>query len=388
MLDTDIAIIGGGVGALTLGVAAAQRGLSFRIYERQDQLWRGGGGIKLWPNAMRAYRYLGLDERVAARGSAIRTGVVQSVSGRLLNQLDLGKIEAALGLPIVSLPRAPLVELLAEQLPEDAIAFGRCFTGLEQADGPMRVRFADGSEARARVVVGVDGAHSSVREQLFPGSVLRYEGRISWRGMVPLERGERLPGPHESWEVFGAGGRFGYAPMGPGLVGWYAPLPSAEDFQPASIRDHLLEQLAGWPDPVTRLVERTPEFLRSPIRYRPIEEPWGKGAVTLMGDAAHTMTPDLAQGACQAIEDAVVLAAELAEHGPTPEALRAYEARRAARIEEVVTRSLKIGRMSSRTGRIAAWMRTAMWRFMPEKIALGGMQDLVGYDCLEDDYNR
>ena len=172
-----------------------------------------------------------------------------------------------------------------------------------------------GRRAQADVVVGADGLRSAVRASLgIPGEI-RYAGYTAWRGIAPFRTAGLLAG-----ETLGCGQRFGLVPIAGDRVYWYAtdnvPEGGREESERAKVR--LAGMFSRWHAPIPALIEATPAaaILRNDISDRDPVDRWGAGRVTLLGDAAHPMTPNLGQGGCQAIEDALVLARCLARRRP------------------------------------------------------------------------
>lgn len=195
------------------------------------------------------------------------------------------------------------------------------------------MEFADGSTRGASLVIGCDGLHSVIPQQLV-GDDVRNAGNNVWRGVCDLSPDEIGACIGELW---GRGRRFGYVGISATSTYWFATeevdggLDDPEEVSPERRKRHLMETYDGWTAPVGRLIEATPAeaLIFTPCLDRKPTHTWGDGRVTLLGDAAHPMTPNLGQGACQAIEDAYVLAETLAGQSDTPvEALRQYEARR------------------------------------------------------------
>lgn len=376
MTEGRMLIAGAGVGGLTLGCALAQRGIEAEVYERAAELKPVGAGLSMQTNALLALRRLGLSEAVKAAG-AVLTGVrFCDWKGQTLAEASLAPIAAEFGEPMVVIHRARLHEILLEAMGPERLHLGRLATGFEQDAAGVTLTLADGVE-RGAALVGADGLRSVVRERLRGAEPLRYAGYTAWRGVCPLPAGGLA-----DWgvEVWGPGMRFGYTPMGEGQVYWFAtanaPAGEADGERP---REELLRRFAGWAEPVGTLIASTPEaaLLRTDIFDRRPIGAWSQGRVTLLGDAAHPMTPNLGQGACQAIEDAVVLAECLAETRDPAAAFARYEARRQARARWFVERSWAIGAVGQwEHGGLRA-LRDAGMRLTPPGAIVGQLRTMV-----------
>jgi len=381
-MKSEIIIIGGGIAGLTLAACLETLNLPCEIFETSGRPELNGGGLKLWPNALKSYDRLGIVHELKTKGSTIKKGMVKKINGEILSQVPLGNLELSTGFPTLSLTRTDILETLREKISKTVIHYNKKFQSFEETSDGITVFFEDGSSCQGKVLIGADGAQSAIRGQLFADRKLEYAGRISWRGLVDKNLTGEICPEEENWEIFGKGSRFGYAHMGARQMGWYAPINNPEDFNPADTKKYLLNFFQNWPEPVCALIENTrPEtIIRSPIRYRQFDEDWGRGRVTLLGDAAHAMTPDLAQGACQAIEDAVALGDALEEFGPASEALREYENRRIERARYVANRSMSIGKISNNEGVLVSWLMDKVWKYMPGSVALKGIEKVVNIE--------
>jgi 2-polyprenyl-6-methoxyphenol hydroxylase-like FAD-dependent oxidoreductase len=374
-------VVGGGIGGLTAAVALLRAGLEVRVFERAEELRAVGAGISIWANAVRALERVGLGDAVGGLGAEI--GVeVRSWRGDLLTAMPASEMRR-LGGANLALHRADLQTALLSALPEGTIRTGSRFVRFENGAGQVVAHFADGREERGDLLVGADGLFSTVREQLHGDGRPRYAGYTAWRGVaVP---GRELVPEGGDLGLMGRGSEFGLANIGRGRFYWYLTknAPEGEGDDPAGRKGEVLERLRGWYGPAPEAVEVTDEeaILRSDIYDRePLGEVWGRGRVTLLGDAAHPMTPNLGQGACQAIEDAVVLAHSLAER-PAEDALRHYEGRRAGRTAMIQHRSRLAGRWFFQLENpIVCRLRDAAFKYILSRAQLRQLEPIVGYE--------
>lgn len=366
-----ILIAGAGIGGLTLACALRRAGHTVSVFERAEALRPVGAGITIQMNAMAALRSIGLGEAVAEAGALIQRGAVLDASGKVLSLMRVDRLGAELGEPMVCLLRGRLQAVLLAQAGAEHVHTGRAVTGFQDDGHRVTVTLSDGSSETGDVLVGADGLRSVVRRELLGDEPLRYAGYTSWRGVAPAEAllEDRL-GMSESW---GPGARFGIVPIGFGQVYWFATLntPAGGTDAPGTSRERLLEVFGGWHAPIAGLLQATPEeaILRTDINDRPPASRWTKGRVTLLGDAAHPMTPNMGQGGCQAIEDAVVLAGCLSRASGVEAALADYEHRRVDRANSFVARSYSLGRMAQWESAAGRFVRDALLRMVPEGVA-------------------
>jgi 2-polyprenyl-6-methoxyphenol hydroxylase-like FAD-dependent oxidoreductase len=368
-----IVIAGAGIGGLTLGCALARAGLPFVIFERAEELRAAGAGIALSQNAFAALAHLGLEQTARAAGQEMREAAICDHHGRVLMSSQVGHPGRPPGKPAddkvveagtVAMARADLQAVLLTAL-EGEVELGRAVRGYRARPGGVVVELEDGAEVKADLLVGADGLHSAVRHVMRGREPLRYAGYTSWRALVEdvdLPREDRFT---ESW---GPGQRFGIAPIGNRRVYWFAVADA-----PAGERDEgdpragLLDRFAGWHAPIAEMIEAAEpdRILRTDIYDRPPIDRWIEGYVTLLGDAAHPMTPNLGQGGCQAIEDAVVLASALARFGDVQPALLHYQKRRLARANSFVVRSWRFGQIAHLRTPTMRWLRDRALRAIP-----------------------
>jgi 2-polyprenyl-6-methoxyphenol hydroxylase-like FAD-dependent oxidoreductase len=363
-LDGKVLIIGAGIGGLTLARALARRGIPCEIFEREKELEPVGAGILVQTGAMLALRSLGLDTVVAEAGQEVRVGFVTTERGARLQSTPMDFLREELGVPTVAIHRGRLQELLLRGAEGVPLSMGSELVRYEADAGGVSAHFANGESARGALLVGADGLRSAARRLLLGDSPLRYAGYTSWRGVA--EAGDAIT-PFEVREMWGRGARFGYAGIGEGRAYWFAVRnapPGERDPEPlAVVRSHF----SSWAAPVPNLLERTrsEHVFRTDIHDREPVRSWSGPRVTLLGDAAHPTTPNLGQGGCMAIEDAVVLAHALERAESLEAALRDYEGARLERTSRIVRGSFRFGKIAQLENPFLIWLRNAVLRMTP-----------------------
>jgi 2-polyprenyl-6-methoxyphenol hydroxylase-like FAD-dependent oxidoreductase len=370
-------IIGGGIGGLTAAIALRRKGIDAVVYERAPQMQVVGAGISLWPNAVKALRVLGLGEALDQVSLMNETGALRRANGSILAITSAKAMETRFGGGVIVLHRAELQDLLRSFAGPETVRLGHALVGIEQDDRGVTARFENGMEARGDVLIGADGLHSVVRRCLDHTDPLRYSGYTAWRGVVAFDHTRVVAG-----ETIGCGKRFGILPISGGRLYWFATTNAPErEAEPAEGRKaQLLDLFRGWHSPIEDIVRATGEraILRNDIYDREPVAAWGRGRVTLLGDAAHPMTPNLGQGGCQAIEDALELAARLADRPST--GLRDYEARRIPRTRMIVQASRRWGQMGQMTNAASCGIRDLALRLTPLSVTLGSLAGIAGYE--------
>jgi 2-polyprenyl-6-methoxyphenol hydroxylase-like FAD-dependent oxidoreductase len=330
-----VLIIGGGIGGLSLARELTLRGSSATVLERAPQLNPVGAGIIMNPNAMAVLERNGLADEVRRESWPYLTRETRDRAGRLLATRDYRPLYESGKLARGALVhRAHLLEVLYRSLPAGTVRFG---VGVEKVE-------RDGFD----LVVGADGIHSQVREQLFGASRRVYMGYRSHRMVV------ENPGVRCFTEYLGRGQRVGLVPISEQRLYVWTTFNAARDAAPVT---ELAVFFAQFTDVTVRRVLEQP--LENVITTE-IEELWAgdwvRGKAVLLGDAAHAMTPNIGQGAGMAMEDAAVLAEEVSR-GDVESALNNYENRRKPRVQTVMRISREVGYDGQRSSPLGCWLR-------------------------------
>jgi 2-polyprenyl-6-methoxyphenol hydroxylase-like FAD-dependent oxidoreductase len=376
-------IIGGGIGGLSAALALERVGIRCDVFEQAEELREVGAGLTLWANAIRALEQLGVSQRVLSLSSKVDRFEARTSTGMTLARTSFFNLERKLGVPVcVVVHRADLLrELAAGQEQGHTHCGARCVAIENNADGVI-ARFADGREASGDLLVGADGLHSVIRSQLHGTSKPRYAGYTCWRGVAELE--VKDPPTGMGFETWGPGARFAIHHCGPGRLFWYAShnLPEAGVDSPAGRKADVQDIFQTWHSPIPEVIEATrgEDILRNDVVDRIPLERWGQGRVTLLGDAAHPTTPNLGQGACQAIEDGVCLAATLGSGRPVETALRLYEQMRQPRTQAITQDSWRLGSLCQWENSFGCWLRNSLTRCVPSAVSLRLIENRVSHE--------
>jgi len=367
-------VIGAGIGGLAAAVALRRAGWNVRIFERAASPRELGFALLLAPNAMHALGELGLGDAVRHGGFVATSGEMRRPDGTVLRRFDVASVRMLLDEDTVCILRPVLHGALLDAVGLSSIDLESAASGFVTHPDGVRLKLADGRSAEGQILVGADGVASAMRTQLHPAErPPRPSGLLAIRG-VARDVVAYLGGASGA-QYFGHGFEAGLARAGEREVYWYLSIKAAhfdEPRGPMAVAEHCAAQFH---EPFRAIVRATPRedlrldelFERDPI------SPWGHGAVTLLGDAAHPMLPHAGQGAAQALEDAVVLGSSLRDVDEQPSieaALRRYERVRIPRTHAVVALAKRNARMGSIDNAVGCWMRDQIIRFIPQAVIL------------------
>ncbi|WP_109483719.1 FAD-dependent monooxygenase [Paraburkholderia sp. C35] len=344
-LDLKIAIIGAGIGGLTLALALREHGIDAHLYEQTDELREVGAAVALSANATRFYERMGLRAAFDAVCAEIPALIYRDGrSGEVIGQhRGEPSYRQQFGGAYWGVHRADLQAVLSGAVGAERIHLSHRLTNLVQHADHVSLSFANGQQVYADLVIGADGARSITRRWMLGYDDALYSGCSGFRGVVQAASMDLLPDPEAIQFWVGPQGHLLHYPIGDKgdqnflLVERHpSPWPSRDWVTPASEGEQL-RLFKGWHPAVVQMITAVPISQRWGLFHRPPLGRWSKGRVTLIGDAAHALVPHHGQGANQSIEDAVVLAAQLAKAGAGRwrEAQEAYERLRRGRTRKV-----------------------------------------------------
>ena len=365
-------IVGAGIGGLAAAVSLQRRGWRTRVFERAANPRQLGFALNLAGNAIAALRELGVAAEVVSRGYTPRVVELRGEGGRVLRRIVARThvIDSAVAMRLV------VHGALRSALGRDAIELSREAVGFDSDHQGVTLRFLDGGAESGHILVGADGVTSSIRRHLHPGEAPpRASGYSAIRGAV--EDIGTILGDLDGIGYFVPGVEAAVVRASPRAAYWYislltADLPSSIQ-NPRFISNHFVSRLDAT---FARLMAATKdEDMRFDELFERESLPrWGRGPVTLLGDAAHPMLPHTGQGAAQALEDAVALALALGRAGDREQALRRYEDVRAARTARLIKAGPRIARVTTSRSEVVARLRNAAVRWAPASVIVRALE--------------
>src|SRR5262249_21962956 len=319
-----------------------------------------GAGLVLAPNGLATLRRLDLSDQVCRAGFEPRSMIIARGDGKILQRVEADEWRRRYGFGPVAIHRGALERLLVDALPDLPLRYQTAVAGVrDEANEPLTVTLANGERLTGELVIAADGLRSPFRQQLFGPTRFRYAGQTSWRGIAEHrldgELGEVL------LEMWGRppGLRFGVVPVDERRSYWFATQtapPGGQDPSEAATLERLSADFVDFSPSAQRMLRHTQSLIRTDIfDFAPLAS-WHRGRVVLVGDAAHATTPNLGQGANQAIESALVLAQALAAH-ELPVALTTYEHVRMPKAHWVTRQSWRYGQLTNLPGAVGRLVR-------------------------------
>jgi len=357
----QIAIIGAGIGGLTTALAFKQKGFNVTVYESAAEIKPVGAGIGIANNAMQVFKKLNIHKKIENAGVKVSAMNITDHKLRSLSVIDLNEFEVKYGVCNISILRAVLQNILAEEIGFENIKLSKRLLKIEQTE-KVKLFFEDGSVETADFVIAADGIKSIVRNQLFDSSDIRDTNQICWRGVSKIS----LPKDYnnKAVEAWGNGKRFGFVQINSQDIYWYAVVNESLVNQH---ENNLHDLFKDFHTDVLNIIENTSDdtvIKNRIIDLKPIYK-WYNKNVCLLGDAAHATTPNLGQGACQAIEDAYLLAELYQENKPIETVFEEYQKLRIKKEHEIVKSSWSIGKIAHLESGFLIYFRNLIMRCIP-----------------------
>lgn len=376
-------IIGGGIGGLTTALAFEKLNINYRVFESAPEINEVGAGIWLAPNALQVLEWLGLSDAIRSHGNVIERIQLAKADFSLLSDMDQSWAVEQFGCSTIAIHRAELQRILLKAIPREKVALGKSLEHFKIIDdAKVKLYFSDASQYDTDFLIGADGIHSCIRKQLYPESELRYSGQTCWRGIADTELAPKYA--HLAAELWGKQIRFGFSRISKNSVYWFAvALSKAGRTEDKTLRKKkLLGLFSGFHPTVKNIISGTEssKIIRNDIwDLKPIGK-WYRDQICLVGDAAHATTPNMGQGAAQAIEDAYYLAHQIRLQPDHRKAFKNFQSLRFKKVSQIVDRSWNIGKMAH--WRFGGGLRNLIMSAIPDAISRKQMIKLYEIDRL------
>ena len=367
-MGRQITIIGGGIAGLTTAIGLNKTGFEAIVFESAAEIKAIGAGLGLGANAMMAFDRLGIQHDVIQCGRVLPSFSIYDQHGRMITRTNSARLNARYGVDNFTIHRADLHHLLLSKLDARLVHTNKKAIDIEQKENSIIIKFQDGAQHETEYLIVADGIHSSIRQKLLPGTDPRYSGYTCWRAVIDNTNLNLT----ESSETWGTSGRFGIIPLAHNKIYWYACINASRNdsnYKSFLVKD-LLNHFKDYHDPIQAILRETKDehlLWNDIIDVKPIHR-YAFNNILLIGDAAHATTPNMGQGACQAIEDAAVLADELSKNADILQAFKHFELRRIKKAHFVTNRSWTIGKVAQWENNTLAEVRNFIFRLIPSAL--------------------
>jgi 2-polyprenyl-6-methoxyphenol hydroxylase-like FAD-dependent oxidoreductase len=364
-----IGIIGAGIAGLTTAIALNKKGFKAVVFEAAPEIKAVGAGLGLAANAIKAFEKIGIADEVIKEGKCLSAFNIFDQEGKLITSADSTEISKKYGLDNFTIHRGNLHKVLLKNFDPKRIFTSKRSVKLELKETSVAVHFEDNTQESFDYLIIADGIHSPLRKSLIPGAKIRYSGYTCWRAVID-NPGLDLDAASETW---GEDGRFGIVPLANNKIYWFACKNAPEkslEMKGFKIKD-IQKVFENFHSPIPEILSNTTDdqLLWNDISdLKPISK-YAFGRAVLIGDAGHATTPNMGQGACQAIEDAVVLAEEVAANPENLEkAFLSFEKKRLKRTHWIVNNSNAIGKVAQLENRALITLRNIIFRNLPKSL--------------------
>ncbi|WP_394183595.1 FAD-dependent urate hydroxylase HpxO [Marinomonas posidonica] len=338
-------IIGAGIGGMSAAAALKQQGIECDIFEAVKEIKPVGAALSIWSNGVKCMNHLGMGHIMDQLGGPMHYLAYQDgLTGTVMTQFSLTPLVEAVGERPCPVSRADLQSQMIDWWGKEKIQFGKRIESVEQSEDGVTAYFTDGTQASGDFIIAADGTHSKVRAHVLGYETeRRYAGYVNWNGLVDID--EDIA-PANQWTTFvGEGKRVSIMPIADSRFYFFfdVPLPKGLDEDRNSVKQDLTGYFAGWAEPVQKLISAIDPETTNRIEIHDIEpfDTLVKGKIALLGDSAHSTTPDIGQGGCSALEDAVVLGQCFAKNTDIEAALLDYQSERRFRVKDLVLKARK-----------------------------------------------
>ena len=356
-----IAIIGGGIGGLTMALTLKKNKQNFKLYEKSSQFKEVGAGIGIASNALKIFDKLDVGNELRTKGHLLKRTILATEKLKILKIIPFPE-------EVYCVHRASIIDVLSNKLEKSSYELGKEVESIEN-EKTVKIKFKDNTVTEFDYLIASDGINSIIRHAIFPEIKIRHTHQVIWRGIADFDINSELE--HSYYELFQGALRFLFLPMNDTQIYWLA-VQEERNFKKdisTTLKDYLLEIYKGFAPIVLKMLNKTTEndiLQNELVDIKPNYKSWFKNNAVFIGDSIHATTPNLGQGACQAIEDAYTLGTCMQNN--MDNAFAKYQSIRFKKVKYVVKQSWKIGKMSLLNNGFQKKILHLLLKFYPQKL--------------------
>ncbi len=362
-----IDIIGAGIGGLTTAIALERKGFNVRVFEQTEKIKPIGAGIILANNAIQVYEKLGLKETIEKNGNPISSLNITKANLKPLSKVDLSSFEKKFKAKNIAIHRGILQQILINKLNSSSLKLNHKLKKISKNKNGYSLEFHNGEKIQSSTLLGADGINSIVRQHLFLNNTIRNANQICWRGVTEYNLPQKYQ--NELNEAWGKTERFGFVQIAKNKVYWYALKSFKKNKEEFFNVNNIINYFNEYNPIIKNIISSTKKeqiHATEISDLKPINK-WYDENVCLIGDSAHATTPNMGQGACQAIEDAYILSECLRKYD-TNRAFKAFQKLRLPKAHQVTKSSWMIGKIAHWSNPILIGIRNKVIQLTPSSI--------------------
>lgn len=373
-----VAIIGGGISGLTLANFFDGFNLDYTIFERSNQFKDVGAGIGLSSSTLKILNTINLQNDILSRGNIIKKAIILDKHSRIIKKLPI-ESEG------VCISRSNLISVLTKNINFDRVSFNTEVVDFNFKGDSVTLFFNNHSKQEFDFVFACDGINSFIRKRIYPNIQTRYSGQTVWRGIsknyVSLNHNSQF-----YCEYWGDNLRFATIPLSNNTFYWYACKEACQNevYNPKTIKKDLINLFSNYDIEVINIINNTGKIIRNDMSdLKPHNCNWYSNNIIFLGDSIHATTPNLAQGGCQAIEDAYAISILINRYGCSNEAFEKYFKLRNEKVNYIVSRSWSYGKISHQSTLISEIITKHIIKLIPNFIFKNQYKKLIDLSYLD-----
>jgi 2-polyprenyl-6-methoxyphenol hydroxylase-like FAD-dependent oxidoreductase len=378
-MNNKITILGGGIGGLTLATSLHHFNIPFQLFESASSLGEVGAGIGISESTIEILDILNLGIDLKSKGNFVRDAIIVDKKGIPIRQLPIKNGGFCVH-------RMDLIDILQKNIPKDDIYLNHKVVSIEQINNKTLLHFDNGKVYETEYLMVADGINSLIRKTLYPDIEKRYSGQTIWRGIANLTLGEKYNNAY--LEFWGSNLRFATIPLNDKKYYWYAvqvaPEGGKDDHN--SVKTYLQNLFSNHTSEIRKVIEQTSKIIRNDMYdLKPHIENWYKNNIVFIGDSIHATTPNLAQGGCQAIEDAFYISLLISKYGWCKETFTSFQKNRQAKVDYIVNQSWRFGKTAHTNNTYLDFIIQTLFRLLPNKYFENQYNKLINIDYIKNE---